>query len=41
VFSEGVGDDFIHVDGDDFTFGGLRGRHVAVRLQGQSVEGRV
>ena len=32
VFSKGVGDDFVHVDGDDFTFGGLRG-HVAVRLR--------
>ncbi len=34
VFSEGVGDDFVHVDSDDFAFWGVRGGHVAVKLQG-------
>ncbi len=34
VFSEGVGDDFIHVYGDDWTIGGLRGGHVARGLLG-------
>jgi hypothetical protein len=33
VFSEGVGDNFVHVYGDDLTFGGVRGRHVAVGLR--------
>ena len=35
VFSKGVGDDFVHVDGDDFTFGGLRG-HAAGKLLGRT-----
>ena len=35
VFSEGVGDDFVHVDGDDFAVLGLRGGHVAVGLRGR------
>ena len=29
VLAEGIGDDFIHVDGDDLTGGRLRKRHAA------------